>query len=76
MPGILISELNEHVLPSNGLGFQNLPSVFDQSVGGIIGTGTHGSGSTFGSFATCVLEIWMMTCKGINAALNVSVVTL
>nr|XP_002122023.1 L-gulonolactone oxidase isoform X1 [Ciona intestinalis] len=62
--GVTINELNENILPSHGLSLINLGSVSGQTVGGIIGTGTHGSGEKFGSFATHVLELVLMKADG------------
>nr|CAB3251409.1 L-gulonolactone oxidase-like [Phallusia mammillata] len=62
--GVTIYQLNNHVLPSNGLALSNMGSVSGQCVGGIIGTGTHGTGGNFGSFASCVLEVTFMISDG------------
>lgn len=59
-----MEDLIEDILPSNGLAFSVFPSVSGQSVGGIIGTGTHGTGAQYGSFAECVLEITLLKADG------------
>uniref|UniRef100_H2ZBD3 L-gulonolactone oxidase n=1 Tax=Ciona savignyi TaxID=51511 RepID=H2ZBD3_CIOSA len=62
--GVTIEELNNSILPANGLSFSNLGSVSGQSIGGIIGTGSHGTGGNFGSFASCVLQLVLMKADG------------
>ncbi|MBL4734026.1 MAG: FAD-binding protein [Flavobacteriales bacterium] len=51
--GMRLKELNE-VLTENGLALQNLGSISEQSIAGVISTATHGSSMTHGILATQV----------------------
>ncbi|XP_035667342.1 L-gulonolactone oxidase-like [Branchiostoma floridae] len=62
--GILLKELNEEVLPKYNMALSNQGAVSEISAAGVISTGTHGTGKTFGIFATKVLEMTMMTASG------------
>ncbi|KAI9299126.1 L-gulonolactone/D-arabinono-1,4-lactone oxidase [Neoconidiobolus thromboides FSU 785] len=54
--GIKLKDLNI-VLDRNNLAFENLGSISDQSIGGILGTPVHGTGLGYGSLANHVIEI-------------------
>lgn len=43
---------------------ENLGDIDSQSIGGAIGTGTHGTGIQFGSLSTQLLEIQVVTASG------------
>lgn len=61
--GIRIRALNER-LAAHGLALSNLGSVVEQSIAGAIATGTHGSGARFGSLATQVRALRLVTPAG------------
>uniref|UniRef100_UPI00358EFE28 L-gulonolactone oxidase-like isoform X1 n=1 Tax=Myxine glutinosa TaxID=7769 RepID=UPI00358EFE28 len=61
--GMTLEELNNE-LPQHGLALANLGAVSDVSVGGMIGTGTHGSGIRHGILATQVVKVRLMTAAG------------
>ena len=52
------------VLRLNQLGFANLGSITEQSLAGVIGTGTHGTGLTFGSIGTQITSVRVVTGTG------------
>lgn len=51
-------------LSQNGLRFQNLGGIAEQSIAGAISTGTHGSGGTHGILASQVERLRLMTADG------------
>lgn len=51
------------ILLSNGLAQKNLGDIDVQSVAGAAGTGTHGTGPTFGSVSSQILEITLITAS-------------
>lgn len=55
----LSRQLNEH-----GYAFENLGDINEQSIAGAISTGTHGTGIKFGSIATQVTAITLLTAEG------------
>ncbi|KAI8829318.1 hypothetical protein BC829DRAFT_424015 [Chytridium lagenaria] len=57
--GIKIKDLND-VLASHGLALPNLGSISDQTMAGLISTGTHGTGLEHGILATMVESIRMV----------------
>ncbi|GMM35074.1 D-arabinono-1,4-lactone oxidase [Saccharomycopsis crataegensis] len=61
--GIRIYQLNNS-LASLGLAFQNLGNITDQSIAGLIGTGSHGSTAYQGPLDRQVLELWIMDSQG------------
>jgi L-gulonolactone oxidase len=61
--GIALRELNEQ-LPAHGLALPNLGSISDQSVAGMMSTGTHGTGAQFGVLATAILEVQLVLSDG------------
>lgn len=71
--GVIISDLNER-LNELGLGLPSLGSISDQTLGGLLGTGSHGSGITHGIFATTVidLEIILADCVKVKCSQTVN----
>lgn len=61
--GIRIHQLNE-VLKRKGLAMQNLGSISDQSVAGIISTGTHGSSAYHGLVSQQIVSLTIMIASG------------
>lgn len=61
--GMRLVELNE-VLDRAGMALSNLGSVAEQSVAGVISTGTHGTGLSFGNLATAVTALRLVTGTG------------
>ena len=53
------AELHEH-----GLAQENLGDINQQTIAGAISTSTHGTGTAFGSIATQVVEITLVTASG------------
>jgi hypothetical protein len=58
-----LKELLE-VLAGNGLSITNIGSVTEQSVAGLISTGTHGSSPVHGSLSTLVLALQLVLANG------------
>jgi len=46
------------------MGLSNLASVSGQSVAGMIATGSHGTGASFGAFSSFVLGITFLSADG------------
>ena len=61
--GTKLKALGELLL-SNGLAQINLGDIDVQSIAGAASTGTHGTGVTFGSVATQIVELTLVTAKG------------
>lgn len=61
--GMRLRELNE-IAAGYGLGIPSLGSISEQSVAGVISTGTHGSGVTFGNLATLVVGLRLACADG------------
>ncbi|XP_055329144.1 L-gulonolactone oxidase-like isoform X2 [Paramacrobiotus metropolitanus] len=61
--GMLIDELNP-LLTENGLALSVLPSVSDMSIGGAVGTGTHGSGINYGTLSSYVTALDLLIADG------------
>lgn len=61
--GIRIYQLNEYLKKSN-LAIQNLGSISDQSVAGLISTGTHGSSQYHGLVCQQVVSIVVANAEG------------
>ena len=61
--GILVSELNAE-LHAKGLALDNLGSISDQTLAGMISTGTHGTGIAKQTLAACVVELQIVTPDG------------
>lgn len=53
-----------NMLYDYGMGLANQGDIDKQSIAGAISTGTHGSGVTFGSLATMVVEMRLITASG------------
>lgn len=52
------------LLAQHGLAMENLGDIDRQSIGGTIGTGTHGTGLSFGSISTQVVQLRLVNGKG------------
>lgn len=63
---MLLEELNNEILPRFNFGLSTLGSVSWQSVGGAIGTGTHGTGAEFGSLSSYAVSMKFMDSSGKN----------
>lgn len=61
--GIRVYELNEY-LKKYDLAIQNLGSISDQSIAGLISTGTHGSSQYHGLVSQQVVDITIMNYEG------------
>lgn len=61
--GVTLSTLNE-VLVAHGLALPNLGSISWQTLAGAIGTGVHGTGATYGIFATAIVELQIVLASG------------
>ncbi|OBA22982.1 D-arabinono-1,4-lactone oxidase [Metschnikowia bicuspidata var. bicuspidata NRRL YB-4993] len=61
--GIRVFQLNEY-LKANSLAIQNLGSISDQSIAGLISTGTHGSSQYHGLVSQQVVAITIANSKG------------
>ncbi|KAJ6526571.1 D-arabinono-1,4-lactone oxidase-domain-containing protein [Mycena vulgaris] len=57
--GITLLELHD-ALRVHGLAMRNLGSISDQTLAGIVATGTHGSGVAFGVMSTHVLSLTLL----------------
>jgi L-gulono-1,4-lactone dehydrogenase len=61
--GMPLSTLNA-VLADHGLALPNLGDIDEQTVAGAIATGTHGTGATQGTLASCVEAVTLVTGTG------------
>lgn len=61
--GIRVYQLNEY-LKKNSLAIQNLGSISDQSIAGLISTGTHGSTQYHGLVSQQVVSIQILNSEG------------
>lgn len=61
--GTKLSKLGD-LLNEQGLAMENLGDIDAQSIGGTIGTGTHGTGLQFGSISTQVIGIRLINGRG------------
>ncbi|XP_065072222.1 L-gulonolactone oxidase-like [Rhopilema esculentum] len=61
--GMMLRDLNT-ILENNGMAMCNLPAIDDITIGGIIATGTHGSGMNFGIISTLVRDLELMKADG------------
>ena len=61
--GTRLWKLNS-LLERYGLAMENLGDINRQSLGGAIGTGTHGTGLAFGSLSTQVIGLTLVTASG------------
>ena len=61
--GIRLHQLNTE-LEKAGWGVKNFGSITEQSIGGLISTGSHGTGINYGVIATDILYIQIVTGTG------------
>nr|CAG8488971.1 4842_t:CDS:2 [Entrophospora candida] len=61
--GIELSKLNKELSENHDLALSNLGSISDLTVGGVISTGTHGTGIEFGCMHTQVVSLTLLTSK-------------
>jgi FAD-linked oxidoreductase len=61
--GKKLYKLND-TLQRYGLALENLGDINRQSIGGAIGTGTHGTGLAFGNLSTQVMGLTLVTASG------------
>lgn len=61
--GTHLKRLGDELL-AHGLAQENLGDIDKQSIAGAISTGTHGTGVTFGSIATQVVGLTLVTASG------------
>ncbi|WP_136608623.1 D-arabinono-1,4-lactone oxidase [Paenibacillus dokdonensis] len=61
--GTRLRDLSE-ALYMQGWAQENLGDIDTQSIGGAVGTGTHGTGIRFGSLSTQLLEVQVVTASG------------
>ncbi|KAK2747812.1 D-arabinono-1,4-lactone oxidase [Myotisia sp. PD_48] len=61
--GIRLRDLGAE-LANNGLMLPNLGSIDEQSIAGVISTGTHGSSLRFGLLSSCVLHVSILLSNG------------
>ncbi len=61
--GITIAKLNDE-LAARGLALENMGDIDQQTITGAISTGTHGTGAKFGSIATQVRALELVTADG------------
>lgn len=59
-----LDRLNKVELAINELALSSQGAMSDATLGGAISTGTHGSGSNYGTISTQVLELELITCQG------------
>ncbi|XP_072046430.1 L-gulonolactone oxidase-like [Amphiura filiformis] len=62
--GCLLKDLIDDVLEPHGMAMQNIASISDVTIAGVICTGTHGTGANYGILSTQVLEIELITAAG------------
>jgi L-gulonolactone oxidase len=67
--GATLKQINE-ALYQHGLALENLGSISDQTIGGVIQTGTHGTGINYGPIHTQILAMTVITGKGESKALS------
>jgi len=61
--GIRLKELNK-ILDENGLALSNLGSICEQSVAGLMTTGTHGTGISFQILSSAIIGMKVITSSG------------
>ena len=61
--GLLLGDLIRH-LTAHGLALPTYGSIADQTVGGVLGTGTHGTGSRCSIMSTSVVSVQLLTASG------------
>ena len=52
------------LLHAAGFGFKNMGDIDRQTLGGVVGTGTHGTGATLGSFSADVAGFQLLLASG------------
>lgn len=52
------------LLHAAGVGFKNMGDIDRQTLGGVVGTGTHGTGATLGSFSADVAGFQLLLASG------------
>ena len=62
--GIRLRTLGLELEKKHGLTLSNLGSIDDQSVAGVIGTGTHGSSLWHGLISECILSLSLVLANG------------
>ncbi|KAK3727192.1 hypothetical protein RRG08_047485 [Elysia crispata] len=62
--GCLIKDLNEVILPENGMAFSTQGTVSSLTAAGVISTGTHGSGANFSNISASVVDLELMLSSG------------
>ena len=61
--GVKLYDLHE-ILDAHGLAFDNLGSISEQSIAGLISTGTHGTGLGKPTIHSCVVELQLVLASG------------
>ena len=61
--GTRLKELGQ-ILYAEGMAMENLGDIDVQSVAGAVSTGTHGTGINFGTIATQIIGLTLVTAKG------------
>ncbi|KAI9593013.1 D-arabinono-1,4-lactone oxidase-domain-containing protein [Syncephalis fuscata] len=61
--GMRLYDLHKH-LEQHQLALSNLGSISDQSIAGLITSGTHGTGADYGILSTLVTELTLVTADG------------
>ena len=67
--GITLRAMNE-ILAENGLAFENLGDIDNQSIAGATSTGTHGTGGRFPNLSAALHSIELVTADGSVLELN------
>ncbi|KAF8531209.1 D-arabinono-1,4-lactone oxidase-domain-containing protein [Gautieria morchelliformis] len=61
--GMTLNTLHKH-LSRHNLALENVGSISEQSIAGVVATATHGSGVTFGSMSTQVVSLTLLLSDG------------
>lgn len=69
--GTMLRDLNS-VLRDNGLALSSLPTLVDQTVGGALAVGSHGTGLKYGNMATFVTSLSFVSGTGKLISVNAS----
>ncbi len=70
-PGTTIAALARH-LDEHGLALPNVGTLAEQTIGGAVATGNHGSGLAFGALASSVVALTLATANGSTRHLSAS----
>ncbi|GAB6022414.1 hypothetical protein CHUAL_006531 [Chamberlinius hualienensis] len=62
--GMTVKKLANDILPQHGLALSVVGAIADISIGGAISTGTHNTGIQFGTMASYVVELQLLTATG------------